>query len=188
MIFFSTFLEPNFDLSDMNKISKSEIHAATEIIRLRQNHPPLSEWQLNTVEMLVNQNNSVSQLPTGSGKTWPVISLPSILDVLRDNLKQEVPEVTRVLYIVPLVNIFHSLSSEMEALEIPHQILSCGGGSKVDDCAKVVCVSPEKLLEKSVMSSILQLSWSAVSIDEPHLGKPSKLIFRQNEYVYLHFV
>ena len=91
-------------------------------------------------------------------------------------MKQKVPEVTRVLYIVPLVNIFHSLSCEMLALEIPHQILSSGEGFKVDKCAKVVCVSPEKLLEKSVMSSILQLSWSAVSIDEPHLGKPSNLI------------
>ena len=83
---------------------------------------------------------------------------------------------TRVLYIVPLVNIFHSLSCEMLALEIPHQILSSGGGFKIDECAKVICLSPEKLLEKSVMSSILKLSWSAVSIDEPHLGKPSKLI------------
>ena len=49
----------------MDRISKSNVHAAIEIVRLRQNHPPLSEWQLTTVEMLVNQKNSVSQLPTG---------------------------------------------------------------------------------------------------------------------------
>ena len=49
----------------MDRISKINVHAAIEIVRLRQNHPPLSEWQLTTVEMLVNQKNSVSQLPTG---------------------------------------------------------------------------------------------------------------------------
>ena len=58
----------------------------------------------------------------------------------------------------------------MTTLEIPHQILSAGGDSTVDKMAKVVCLSPEKLLEKSVMSSIMKLSWSVVSIDEPHLA------------------
>ena len=53
---------------------------------------------------------------------------------------------------------------------VPYQILLAGGDSKVDPRAKIVCTSPEKLLEKSLMSSITKLSWSAVSIDEPHLA------------------
>jgi hypothetical protein len=109
-------------------------------------------------------------LPTGSGKTWPVISLPSILNVLRENFKQIVSKESRVLYIVPLISIYHSLSREMKTLKIPHQILSSGSDSRVDICADIVCVSPEKLLEKSVLNSILKLSWSAVSI-----GTTSKL-------------
>ena len=94
----------------MADIDIGTIRSAIEIVRLRQGHPPLTDWQINMVEMLVNQKNSVNQLPTGSGKTWPVISLPLILDVLRDNFKQDVSKFTRVLYIVPLVNIYHSLS------------------------------------------------------------------------------
>ena len=76
-------------------------------------HPPPTEWQINTVQKMVNQINSVNQLPTGTGKTWPVISLPFILDELRDNFGQQIPKITRVLINVPLVNIFHSLESEM---------------------------------------------------------------------------
>ena len=83
----------------MDLISKENIMAAIEIVRLRQNHPPLTEWQKNTVEMLVNRKNVVNQLPTGCGKTWPLISLPSILDVLRDNLKLDVTKDTRQLLV-----------------------------------------------------------------------------------------
>ena len=158
----------------MTNIDSGTIWAATEVVRLRQNHHQPTTFQKKVIENLVKQKSSVNQLPTGTGKTWPVISLPLILDVLRDNFNQNVPKETRVLYIVPLVNIYHSLSREMSNLGIPHQILSSGSDFKVDVHSKVVCASPEKLLEKSVMSSITKLSWSAVSIDEPHLGKPAK--------------
>lgn len=148
----------------MAEIELNVIRSAIEVVRLRQDHPPPTEFQIKVVERLVNQKNSVNQLPTGSGKTWPVISLPSILRVLRENFKQEVAQECRVLYIVPLVSIYHSLSREMKSLNIPHQILSSGSESRIDIGADIVCVSPEKLLEKSVMNSIVKLSWSAVSI------------------------
>ena len=154
----------------MTEIDTDTILAATEVVRLRQSHPEPTTYQKNVIENLVRQKNTVNQIPTGSGKTWPVISLPLILDVLSDNFKQDVPNDTRVLYIVPLVNIYHSLSREMSKLGIPHQILSSGSDVTVDVHAKVVCASPEKLLDKNLMSSIIKLSWSAVSIDEPHLG------------------
>ena len=130
------------------------IHKAVEIVLADQCHPRPTVNQLRVVETLVNNKNSVNQLPTGSGKTWPVISLPAVLDVLRDNFLQDIPKQTRVLYIVSLVAIFHSLSTEMEALNVPHQILSAGV-SVIDPDAKVVYLSPEKLLEKSVVSAIL---------------------------------
>ena len=148
----------------MAEIELNVIRSAIEVVRLRQDHPPPTEFQIKVVERLVNQKNSVKQLPTGSGKTWPVISLPSILRVLRENFKQVVAQESRVLYIVPLVSIYHSLSREMKTLNIPHQILSSGSESRIDIGADIVCVSPEKLLEKSVMNSIVKLSWSTVSI------------------------
>ena len=154
----------------MTEIESGTIRGAIEIVRQRQGHPQPTEWQINTVTALVKQNNSANQLPTGSGKTWPVISLPSILDVLRENFKENIPAETRVLYIVPLVSIFHSLSREMELLKIPFQILSRGSGFHIHSHAKVVCLSPEKLLDGRVLASILKLPWSAVSIDEPHLA------------------
>ena len=154
----------------MADIDIGTIRAAIEIVKQRQGHPQPTEWQINTVTALVKQNNSVNQLPTGSGKTWPLISLPSILDVLRDNFKENIPSETRVLYIVPLVNIFHSLSMEMASLKIPFQILSSGSDYQIQSHTKIVCLSPEKLLNKRVLASILKLPWSAVSIDEPHLA------------------
>ena len=154
----------------MAEIEFGTIRAAIEIVKQRQGHPQPTEWQINTVTALVKQNNYVNQLPTGSGKTWPLISLPSILDVLRDNFKENIPSETRVLYIVPLVNIFHSLSMEMASLKIPFQILSSGSDYQIQSHTKIVCLSPEKLLNKRVLASILKLPWSAVSIDEPHLA------------------
>ena len=161
----------------MGDTSFETIQRAIEVVRVDQNHPVPTIWQIRMVERLVKNQNSVNQLPTGSGKTWPVISLPKILDVLRDDFHQDLPKETRVLYIVPLVNIYHSLGNELETLKIPYQILTSGFGaiSKIDINAKVVCLSPEKLLDKSVISSIFKLSWSLVSIDEPHLGKGPKV-------------
>ena len=159
----------------MGDISFEMLQSAIEVVRVEQKHPVPTDWQISMVEKLVKNQNSVNQLPTGSGKTWPIISLPTILDVLRDVFHQVLPKETRVLYIVPLVNIYHSLGNELERLKIPFQILSSGTISKIDVEAKVVCLSPEKLLDKSVLSAILKLPWSLVSIDEPHLGKGSKL-------------
>ena len=86
----------------MTEINSAIIMAAVELLRLRENHPHLTKFQKNIVINLVNQNSSVNQLPTGSGKTLPIILLPMVLDVLRDNFKQNVPNECRVLYIVPL--------------------------------------------------------------------------------------
>ena len=59
----------------------------------------------------------------GSGKTYPAICIPLILDILRDTFGHKcIPSSTRVLYIVPLINIFNSLAQEMENLQIPYQI------------------------------------------------------------------
>ena len=103
-------------------------------------------------------------------KTYPAICLPLVLDILRDKFGHEcIPLETRVLYILPLVNIFKSLESEMNHLNIPNQIIEAGSGSEIDRQAKVVCLSPEKIVNCQVMKSILCLHWSVIVIDEPHL-------------------
>ena len=63
-------------------------------------------------------------LSLGAGKTWPCICLPQVLDILRDDFSYNFPHETRIIYIVPLVNIYYSLEAEMKKLKIPHQILS----------------------------------------------------------------
>ena len=77
---------------------------------------------------------------------------------------------TRVLYIVPLVNIYQALVLEMKRLDIPFQVMSAGSESNIDSTAKVVFISPERIMNKKVMCSILKLSWNCISIDEPHLA------------------
>ena len=93
-----------------------------------------------------------------------------ILDILRDKMNHDLPKETRVLYVVPLVNIYQSLSKEMDKLNIPFQVMSMGSSTVVNQSVKVLFISPERLQNKSVLKSILQLSWSCISIDEPHLA------------------
>ena len=145
---------------------------SVELLRVQQQHPPISEFQVNVVFALAEKKNSINQLPTGSGKTWPVVCFPQILDILRDKFSYNIAQETRVLYVVPLVNIYHSLAKEMVKLNIPYQIMSAGGDIEVNKVVKVVFLSPERLQNKAVINSILKYSWSCVSIDEPHLGKP----------------
>ena len=81
----------------------SDLPQAIELLRNYQGFPVLSEYQLKMFEFMVTKHNSASQLPTGSGKTYPVICFPLVLDILRDTFgHKSVPEATRVLYIVPL--------------------------------------------------------------------------------------
>ena len=149
---------------------ENDVLKSIEILKTRQQHPEITEHQIKVVLALAENKNSMNQLPTGSGKTWPVVCFPQILDILRDTLHYNLPQETRVLYVVPLINLYHSLSKEMEKLNIPYQIMNAGGSTEVGKKVKVVFVSPERLLNKSVMKSILLLPWSCVSIDEPHLA------------------
>ena len=57
----------------------------------------------------------------------------------------------------------------MKRLNIPCQIIEAGTISEIDRKAKVVAMSPEKLLDGKVMHSVVQLNWSVIVIDEPHL-------------------
>ena len=58
----------------------------------------------------------------------------------------------------------------MNKLNIPYQILEAKSNIKIDPETKVVCVSPEKLLDPSVIVEISKLNWSCICIDEPHLA------------------
>ena len=58
----------------------------------------------------------------------------------------------------------------MIKLKIPHQILHADAVTKIDPESKVLCLSPEKLLDRNVVSEIYKLEWSCICIDEPHLA------------------
>ena len=150
--------------------SLSDVHEAIRNVVDDLKLPPLKEPQIFTILKLVQKQNVINQLPTGTGKTMPILILPHVMDVLRDQYQYEMSKETRVLYIVPLVNIYQTLVLEMERLNIHYQVMSAGSNSDVDVKAKVVFISPERLVNKSVMNSILELSWSCISIDEPHLA------------------
>ena len=149
----------------------ADLPEAVEILRRSQDFPSLALSQLRMIEFMVRQHNSAHQLPTGVGKTYGPICLPSILDLLRDSFGHDfIPKETRTLYVVPLINIFDSLSSQMDRLKISHQIIEAGSSTDIDEHVKVVCISPEKLLNPVMMKNILKLNWSIVSVDEPHLA------------------
>ena len=146
-----------------------DVVKAIEMVRISQKHPIVSEFQINVIKTLAGGKNSINQLPTGEGKTWPVVCFPLVIDILREKFSYSLPVETRVLYVIPLVNIYHSVSIEMDKLKIPYQVMKAGSEDKIDQSVKVVFISPERLQNKAVMRSILQLEWSCVSIDEPHL-------------------
>ena len=58
----------------------------------------------------------------------------------------------------------------MDHLKIPHQILDANFTSQIDPGSKVVCISPEKILDPVVIKQITKLEWSCICIDEPHLA------------------
>ena len=117
--------------------SLCDLRSAIDIF-VAEGHPSFHPHQVQTLEYLVGRLNVVNQLPCGAGKTYPGISLPRILDILRDDFQHIIPKETRVLLIVPLVNIFYSLEVDLIKLDIPYQFLTAGTGSSVDICAKVI--------------------------------------------------
>ena len=131
----------------MTEALLSDLKSAIEILTHSQGHPPLYDHQFKTLEHLVCGINSVNQLPCGQGKTYPSICLPQILDLLRDRFHHKFPSQTRVLLIVPLVNIFYSLEVDLIKLDIPYQFMTAGTGSDINPHAKVVVISPEKLMD-----------------------------------------
>ena len=147
-----------------------DLRKAIDILTSAQGHPSLYPHQEKMLEFLVCGQNSINQLPCGAGKSYPAISFPHILDILRDTFNYKFPRETRVLLIVPLVNIFYSLEVDLVKLKIPYQVMLAGTGSKVDPYEKVVVISPEKLMDKLTLKSITSLKWSAISLDEPHLA------------------
>ena len=97
--------------------------ALTDLLR-KQNLVSILNEQFKQLECIILGKNSVHQLPTGSGKTWAPVSAPEILDILRDNYgHDEIPSETRVLYIVPLLNIITTLELELAKLGIKCDIL-----------------------------------------------------------------
>ena len=118
----------------------SDMMNAINILTARQGHPSLHAHQVKMLEYLVKGQNSIHQLPCGSGKTYPSICLPQILDILRDRFNHNIPQDTRVLLIVPLVNIFYSLEVDLIKLNIPYQFLAAGTGCQVNPQAKVIVV------------------------------------------------
>ena len=99
-----------------------------------------------------------------------MVCFPHILDILRDDFNYDLPSESRVLYIIPLINIYHSVSLEMMKLNIPYQVMLAGGGTTISRSTKVVFISPERLQNSAIMKSVMKLKWSCISIDEPHMA------------------
>ena len=122
-------------------------------------------------ESMINKQNSLSQLPTGYGKTYAGICLPDILLILKEKFGYlEVSDQPRVLYIVPLLAIIESLEEQLVKLNVSYQFFRSGTTSIINDKVKIVAISPEKITVKETLAMIVSLKWEAIILDEPHLA------------------
>ena len=152
-------------------LDEFDIHLreAVKITVNKQNLKSISDEQFCQLKCIVQGKNSLTQTPTGSGKTWAAINAPDILGLLRDNFNYtKIPPETRVLYIVPLLAIIQTLKRELSKFEISYQVLDSHHTGGIDQKCKVIVVTPEKLMNAGSIHNICQLSWSAIVIDEPH--------------------
>ena len=155
----------------MRNVEPNHLNQAVKLLTEKQNHPELNPGQIFQLQCMVNQENSISQLPTGYGKTYAGICLPDILLMLRDKFGySDISDRPRVLIIVPLVAIMTSLEEQLIKLDITYQFLKAGTTNILNDKVKVVAISPEKLTASDTMGMILSLKWEAVILDEPHLA------------------
>ena len=155
----------------MRTIEPNHVNQAAKLLTEKQNHPELNPGQIFQLQCMVNKENSISQLPTGYGKTYAGICLPDILLMLRDKFGySDISDRPRVLIIVPLVAIMTSLEEQLIKLDITYQFLKAGTTNILNDKVKVVAISPEKLTASDTMGMILSLKWEAVILDEPHLA------------------
>ena len=146
----------------------SDLKKAVEIMLKRQNLVRVSSEQFHQLQCIVECKNSLTQAPTGSGKTWAAISAQEVLDLLRDQLNHtNIPPQTRVLYIAPPIAIIKTLERELSKFEIKYEILDADHRRQIDLGSKVIIVTPEKLMNTATMLNICKLSWSALVIDEP---------------------
>ena len=100
----------------MTEVDVNDVIQAATLLTKKQGHPPLSSGQIFQINCMINKTDSLSQMPTGSGKTYAGICLPDILKILKNQLGYtDFPDQPRVLYIVPLVAIMESLQ-ELQAL------------------------------------------------------------------------
>ena len=148
-----------------------DLSQAATLLTDKQGHPPLSSAQMFQFWCMVNKEDSLSQMPTGSGKTYAGICLPDLLLILRAQFGYtDIAEEPRVLYIVPLLAIMETLEEQLVQLDITYQFLREGTTNIVNDQVKVVAISPKKLTSREILSSVTALDWSAVILDEPHLA------------------
>ena len=138
--------------SIVKKVERADLIQAATLLTGKQGHPTLSSGQIFQLLSMVNKENSLSQMPCGSGKTYAGICLPDILMILKHRLGyKDISDHPRVLYIIPLVAIMESLEEMLIKLDITYQFLTSGTTSIINDKVKVVAVSPEKLINKATL-------------------------------------
>ena len=103
---------------DSDRTVLSDLRGPLEILRHSQGFPPLTVCQEQMFEFMVTNHNSVSQLATGQGKTYPAICVALVLDILRDIFGHKgIPIETRTLYILPLGKPSQLINTVLETVQ-----------------------------------------------------------------------
>ena len=79
---------------------------------------PLSNDQMSVVSSLINGENTIVSMPTGSGKSIPIFILPMVGDALNGVESDSV-----VLYLSPLVALSLSIASKLDEFGIEYTLI-----------------------------------------------------------------
>ena len=148
-------LHPQFKIKEVIK----------KVLMKYNNINPLSTDQVEILCSLVNGNNTIVSMPTGSGKSIPIFILPIVYDELNGFELNS----TAILYLSPLVALGLSISYKLDYFGIPHTLIDDSFNGSIKPNSKIIIGTPELLLSERIQKIMKKINIISIILDEVHL-------------------
>ena len=123
----------------------------------------LSEDQFTILHSLINGNDTIISLPTGSGKSIPSFILPVVLNILDPSIKKPI-----CLYLSPLVALNLSIANMLTHFGISHMIMD-ENFTEINN-ENILIGTPERVLTPKITKILHDTNLKCIVVDEAHLS------------------